>query len=78
MGWINTFHAFFASGVVSVAASADACEENVVNGAPYGDLRVTESLAVHAVASPEVPIPEEIRRRQIALAVRYVTMARAR
>jgi hypothetical protein len=78
MGWINTFNTFFASGVVGVAASTDARGETVINGAPYGDLRVIQSGAVNSVASPDVQIPEEIKRRQIALAVRYVARARVR
>ena len=75
MGWINTF---LTSGVVSVAAPADACDETAIKGAPYGALRAIQSGADSAVASREVPISEEIKRRQIALAVRYVTRARAR
>ncbi len=75
MGWINTF---LASGTFRVAPPTDACDETMINGAPHGTRRAIQSDEDSSVASPDVPIAEEIKRRQIALAVRYVTMTRAR
>jgi hypothetical protein len=62
MGLIDIFRSF------GEAAPADP-DETVINGAPY-DARPP--------AAPDAEIPEEIKQRQISLAVRYVISMRAR
>jgi hypothetical protein len=75
MGWINTLWAS------RVAAPADPCGETVINGPPYDADKAIRSSAENSSAPggrPDAHIAEEIKRRQIALAVRYVAMVRAR
>ena len=53
----------------------------VTNGAPYDPHQATRSDAETSAASidrPDAQIAEEIRRRQVSLAVRYVAALRAR
>ena len=74
MGRINTFRA---SGEAERAAS----DETVINGAPYDADQAIRSGAENPAASvnrPDAPISEEIKRRQVSLAVRYVAALRAR
>ena len=75
MGWINTF---WASGE---AEPADPRDDTVINGAPYDAHKAIRSDA-GKVAVPvdrqNAQIAEEIKRRQISLAVRYVAAVRAR
>jgi hypothetical protein len=63
MGLIDIFRSF------GEAASADPRDETVINGAPYDTRRP---------AAPDAEIPDEIKQRQISLAVRYVISMRAR
>ena len=74
IGWINTFWAS------RVGAPADPCDETVINGAPYDDHKAIRRGAEKPVASerPDAQVAEEIRRRQLSLAVRYVAKVRAR
>ena len=71
-------YAFRASGE---ADRAEPSEEIVINGAPYAAQNAnrsgTEKPAV-LVDRPEAEISYEIKRRQIALLVRYVSAVRAR
>jgi hypothetical protein len=71
MGWINTLWAS------RVAAPADPWGETVINGPPYDAHKAIRSSAENP-GRPDAHIAEEIKRRQIALAVRYVAMVRAR
>ena len=75
MGWINTFWAS------RVGAPADPRDETVINGAPYDHHKATRRGAekpVPSVAHLDAQVAEEIRRRQISLAVRYIAKVRAR
>ena len=75
MGWINTLWASRA------ASPTDPCDETVINGAPYDAHKAIRSSPAKPSAPadrPDAYIAEEIKRRQIALAVRYVAMVRAR
>ena len=74
MGWINTFRAW------GEAERADPADETVINGAPYDAHQAIRSGAENPAAPvdrPDAHIAEEIKRRQISLAVRYVTALRA-
>jgi len=75
MGWINTLLARRAFGTV---APADSFGATAVNDAPNDARAALRGNMEHRVGRPEAQIPEEIRRRQIVLITRYVTMARAR
>jgi hypothetical protein len=76
MGWINKF------GGPREAEPADPWDETVINGAPHDDHKAIRSDAGKAAAAPvdrqNAQIAEEIKRRQISLAVRYVAAVRAR
>jgi hypothetical protein len=69
MGWTNTF---LGSGVGSEASPVDACDETVINGAPY-DAHKTIPSGAETAAAPgdrlDAPIGEEIERRLASLAV---------
>ena len=75
MSRINTFRA------PGEAKLADPADETVINGAPYDAhkaiRRGAEDPATH-VDAPDARITEEIKRRQISLALRYVAAVRAR
>jgi hypothetical protein len=74
MGWIDTFRA---SGE---AERADPSDETFINGAPYdGDQAIRSGAENRAapVNRPDAHIAEEIKRRQISLAVRYVAALRS-
>ena len=67
MGRINTFR------VSGEAEPADSSDETVINGAPYDAHQATRSGAENPgapVDRPDAQIAEEIKRRQISLAVR--------
>jgi hypothetical protein len=75
MSRINTFRA---SGA---AEPADPADETVINGAPYDAHIAIGSGAENPatpIDAPDARIAEEIKRRQIALALRYVAAVRAR
>jgi hypothetical protein len=75
MGRIDTFRA---SGE---AERADPSDETVINRAPYDAHQAVRSGAVNPTAPADGPgaqIAEEIKRRQISLAVRYLTTLHAR
>jgi hypothetical protein len=75
MGRIDTFQA---SGE---AQRADPSDETVINGAPYDAhpaIRRGAENSATPVDRPQVQIPEEIKRRQISLALRYVEALRLR
>ena len=75
MGWMSRLRA---SGKVK---PADRWEETVIDGAPYDAHKTARSNPEKAAAPGDRPgaqIGEEIKRRQILLAVRYVTAVRAR
>jgi len=58
------------------AEPIDPSDETVINGAPF-DAHKTAPLRVPApIDQPREGISEEIKRRQIALTVRYVALAR--
>ena len=75
MGWINT------SGAPGEAKPAAPWDETVINGAPY-DTHTAIRSGAEKPAAPvdrqDPQIAEEIKRRQILLAVRYVAAVRAR
>ena len=74
MGWIRRF---LAGGV---AAPADPWDEPLINGAPNDADKVIRTGAetpATPVERPDPQIAEEIKRRQIAVAVRYVAAVRA-
>ena len=75
MGWINRFRAS------EDAAPANPWDETVTNGAPYDPYKVIGGGVEH-VAAASAPqnanIAEEVKRRQVSLAVRYVAAVRAR
>ncbi len=70
MGWMNRLRS---SGV---AGRVDPLDETVINGEPYDPYRGAPKSA--AALGPEAEIPEEVKRRQTALLVRYITAVRAR
>ena len=75
MGSINTF------GASGEAEQADPWDETVINGAPYDAhtaIRSGGEKPAASVDSQNGQIAEEIKRRQISLAVRYVAAVRAR
>jgi hypothetical protein len=75
MDRIDTFRA---SGE---AERADPSDETVINGAPYDAHQAIRSGAENPAAPvdrPDAQIAEEIKRRQISLAVRYLTTLHAR
>ena len=74
MGWISRFRA---SGK---AEPADPWDE-LINGAPYNAHKAIRSHPENPAAPsdrPDAHIAEEIKRRQLSLAVRYVAAVRAR
>jgi mono/diheme cytochrome c family protein len=75
MDWKNTF---LASRVVGAAGTFDPSDETIVNGAPYDANSAIRSGAEGSVAHSDAPIAEEIKRRQIALVVRYIEAVRLR
>jgi hypothetical protein len=75
MGWINKF------GGPREAEPADPWGETVINGVPYDAHKAIRSDAEKPAAPvdrQDAQIAEEIKRRQISLAVRYVAAVRAR
>ena len=75
MSWTDTFRA---SGEAKLADPAD---ETVINGAPYDAREAIRSGAEKPATPVDVPdarVAEEIKRRQISLALRYVAAVRAR
>ena len=75
MDRIDTFRAS------AEAERADPSDETVINGAPYDAHQAIRSGAENLAAPVDRPHPqieEEIKRRQISLAVRYVAALRAR
>jgi hypothetical protein len=74
MSWMSRFRA-------SGEESADPLGETVINGAPHKAEKAIQRSGENAAApgdSPAVQIAEEIKRRQVSLAVRYVVAVRAR
>jgi hypothetical protein len=75
MGWISRLLAS------REAKRADPRNETVINGEPYNTCNAVgsnpDNPAFHGDGT-DVQIAEEIKQRQIALAVRYVTSVRAR
>ena len=75
MSRINTFRA------PGEAKLADPADETVINGAPYDGHQVTQRGTENPaplVDRPDPQITEEIKRRQVSLAVSYVAALRAR
>ena len=75
MGWMKRF---LASGE---AESAYPPGETVINGVAYNahkGIRTSPENAAAPRDSPDAQIAEEIKRRQVSLAVRYVAAVRAR
>ena len=70
MGWMNRLRP------MGVAGQADPLDKTVINGEPYDPYRGAEKSA--AAVGPEAEIPEEVKRRQTALLVKYVRAVRAR
>ena len=63
------------------AERAEPSDETVINGAPYDADKAIRSGAENTAAPVnrlDAQIAEEIRRRQVSLAVRYVAALRAR
>jgi hypothetical protein len=78
MGWISRL---MASGE---AQSVDPWDETVINGAPYHPQKPFRGRAENSAGPADsldaldAQDAEEIKRRQVSLAVRYVTAVRAR
>ena len=75
MGRIDTFRAS------AEAERADPADETVINGAPYDPHQTIRCGAANPAAPvdcPDAQIAEEIKGRQISLAVRYLTTLHAR
>ena len=75
---MSRINAFRASGEAERAAPVD---ETVINGVPYDAHKATRSgagTAANPIDAPDARIAEEIKRRQISLALRYVAAVRAR
>ena len=75
MSWIDTLLG------PGEGAPADPCDETVINGAPYDARTAIPGEAAKAAAPVDrldAQIAEDIKRRQIALAVQYVAKVRAR
>jgi hypothetical protein len=75
MGWISRFRA---SGE---AERANPWDEAVINGVPYDLHKAIRGGAEKPAATadrPDAHVAEEIKRRQISLAVHYVAAVRAR
>jgi hypothetical protein len=75
MGWISRFRG---SGEAKLA---NPWNGTVINGAPYDADKAIRSRRESQVAPgdrPDARIAEEIKRRQVSLAVRYVASVRAR
>jgi hypothetical protein len=75
MGWIGRFRA------PGEAEPAGAWDESVTKGARYDARRAIRSSPENPAAPgdrPDAQIAEEIKRRQLSLAVRYVVAVRAR
>lgn len=70
MGLINIFRSS------RETTPADPRDETVTNGAPYDEHQASAHSAT--ALGPDAEIPEEIKRRQISLAVRYVISMRTR
>lgn len=75
MRWITTL---LARRVFGAVAPADPSDDHAVDIAPNDAQNALRSNMEDPVGHPESQIAEEIRRRQIVLITRYVTMARAR
>ena len=68
-------------GASGEAEQADPWDETVISGAPYDAHKAIRSTPKTPAASgdgPGVHVAEEIKRRQLSLAVRYVAAVRAR
>jgi hypothetical protein len=72
MGWMSRFL------VARGADPVDPRNESASNGAPYDARRSGPEHSAAPGDRPDAEIADEIKRRQIALAVRYVAMVRAR
>jgi hypothetical protein len=75
MGWINRFRE------ATDAEPARPEDETIINEAPYARFNVVRSSAekpTAAGAPQNADIADEVKRRQISLAVRYVATVRAR
>jgi hypothetical protein len=75
MGWVSRFR------VSGKAEPVDPSYETVINGTPYDAHKATRSIPENpatAGAPRDAQIAEEIKRRQVSLAVRYVAAVRAR
>ena len=70
MGWMNRLLP------MGVAGRADPLDETIINGEPYDPYRGAQKSA--AAVGPQAEITEEVKRRQMALLVRYVRAVRAR
>jgi len=55
----------------------DPSDETVINGAPFDAHKAAQVRAQTPIDQPHEGISEEIKQRQIALTVRYVTLARS-
>jgi hypothetical protein len=73
MGWLDRI------SPTDAEAAGDASDATNINGAPHNG-RGSPSVAGTPAASdgPDPPLSEEIKRRQVALLVRYVMTIRAR
>jgi hypothetical protein len=73
-GWMSRFRAS------RKAEAADPADETVINGVPYDAQKEIRSSPEDLSAPGERPeaITDEIKRRQISAAVRYVAAVRAR
>jgi hypothetical protein len=75
MGWISRFRE---SGDTEPANPWD---ETVINHAPYDPYKVIRGGVEHGAAASTAQnanIPEEVKRRQVSLAVRFIAAMRAR
>jgi hypothetical protein len=72
MGWFSRLRA---SGKPELA---DPWNETIINGAPYDAHKAIRSSPAAPGDGPDADTLEEIKRRQVSLAVRYVVAVRAR
>jgi len=72
MGWLNLF------SPTDAGAAADASDVTIINAAVHDGRGRGEVVMPGTLHRPDPPLPEEIKRRQVALIVRYIVVIRAR
>jgi hypothetical protein len=78
MGWIKMFSVSRVVGANALTDPYDPRNGTAVNAKWRGARKAIQRNAENSVARSGVSIPEEIKRRQTALMVRYITTVCAR